>query len=159
MTEHLRYWEDVEVGEVMEYGAVTVTREAIMDFARRFDPQPFHVDEAAALAHPFGGLVASGLHTVAMCMRLLVDNVLNEAASLGSPGVSKIRWPRPVRPGDVLRVRQHTLGKRRSRSRPDVGLLENRFELLNQRDEVVMEMESTALYRIRDPDAASEVGE
>lgn len=159
MSRHLRYWDDVEVGEVMEYGTVTVTREAIMDFARRFDPQPFHVDEAAARAHPFGGLVASGLHTMAMCMRLLVDNVLNEAASLGSPGVSRIRWPQPVRPGDVLRVRQRTLSKRRSRSRPDVGLLENRFELFNQRDEVVMEMESTALYRVRDPKAAPKAGE
>lgn len=147
------FWEDVDAGGVTEYGSIIVTREDIIAFARRYDPQSFHVNEAAAREHPFGGLIASGLHTASVCMRLLVDNVLVDAASLGSPGIRRLRWPQPVRPGDTLRVRQHTLSKRRSRSRPDVGLLDNRFEVLNQRDEVVMIMESTALMRVRNPEA------
>ncbi len=147
----LIYWEDVEVGPVMEYGSITVTRDAIIDFARRFDPQAYHVDEAAARAHRFGGLVASGLHTSSMCMRLLVDNLLGKAASLGSPGVRRIRWPRPVRPGDVLRVRQRVVSKRRSRTRPDVGLLDSELVLVNQHGEPVMEWDATLLFRLRHP--------
>ena len=96
------YWEDLTVGSTRELGSVSPTREQILDFAGQFDPQPFHLDEAAAKASVFGGLCASGWHTCAMAMRLMVDNFLNEAASLGSPGLESVKWLRPVFPGDTL---------------------------------------------------------
>lgn len=145
------FWEDIRVPEVREYGRTTVTREDILRFARAYDPQPFHVDEAFARDHFYGGLIASGWHTAAICMRMMVDHMLNGAASMGSPGVERLRWRHPVRPGDTLHVRQETLSKRRSASRRDLGLVKNRFQLLNQNDEVAMEMESTGLFAVRDP--------
>src|SRR6266576_5549410 len=98
----MRYWEDFQVGEVAELGPVTVTEEEIVEFGRRFDPQPFHVDPEAAKESPFGGLIASGWQTTALFMGMFVRAVLLDSASLGSPGVEEIRWTAPVRPGDTL---------------------------------------------------------
>ena len=96
------YFEDFELGRVYELGSVDVTEADILEFARRFDPQPFHVDPEAARQSVFGGLIASGWHTGAMWMRLYVDSLLDGAASMGSPGIEELRWLAPVRPGDTL---------------------------------------------------------
>src|SRR5579859_3157513 len=100
-----RYFEDFAVGHTLELGSYTITREEILAFARQFDPQPFHTDEEQAKASLYGGLIASGWHTASIFMRLLVDGLLNDTASMGSPGVDELRWLRPVRPGDTLRAR------------------------------------------------------
>ena len=112
-----RYWEDFEVGEVREYGSKTVTKEEVIAFGRQFDPQPFHIDEDAANAMPFGGLLASGWHTGSMFMRMFADNLLADSASLGAPSIDRLRWTQPVRPGDVLSVRTTVLSKSSSKSR------------------------------------------
>ena len=105
----MRYFEDMEVGEVREFGSYEVTREEVLEFAEAYDPQPFHVDEEAAAESQFGGLIASGWHTAAMCMRMLVDNHLSEAASAGARGVRQLEWLAPVRPGDTLTCRLEIL--------------------------------------------------
>ena len=137
-----RYLEDYAVGSTAEIGAVTVTQDEIIGFAQKYDPQPFHVDPEAAKAWPYGGLIASGWHTAAMMMRLVVDNFIDGETSLGSPGLGPIRWKLPVRPGDVLRVRARVLDNRRSQSKPDRGTVTLEVEVLNQRDEVVMTVEN-----------------
>lgn len=134
----IRYFEDIQVGEVFELGAVGVTEAEITGFARQFDPQPFHVDPAQARESVFGGLIASGWHTTALWMRLLVDGFLHETVSLGSPGVDEVRWLQPVRPGDTLRARLSILERRPSMSRAEMGILRSRSEVFNQRDELVM---------------------
>lgn len=149
------YWDDFEVGQVLNYGGMTISREQIVEFAREFDPQPFHVDEAAAAASPYGGLIASGWQTAGLFMRMLADNVLNKSTSMGSPGVEYLRWHKPVRPGDTLRVRHTVLEKRPSQNRPTLGLVKNRFETLNQHDEVVMEMVSIGMF-LRRPAAGKD---
>lgn len=146
------FWEDIPVPDVREYGRKTVTRDEIIHFARAYDPQGFHIDEAFAREHFYGGLIASGWHSTALCMRMMVDNMLNNTASLGSPGVERLRWRRPVRPGDTLHVRQEMLSKRRSASRRDVGLVKGRFQMLNQDNAVVLEMDSTVLFAVRNPE-------
>jgi len=144
------HWEDFPVGRVRELGpGAPVTPEAIVDFGRQFDPQPFHVDEAAARASHFGGLVASGWHTAGIAMRMYVDAVLRHAAGLGSPGIEKLRWLRPVRPGDVLRVRVEVLEARPSESKPHLGLVRSRWDVRNQAGETVMEMEGWGMFRRR----------
>ena len=137
-----RYLEDFITGSVAEAGSVLVTEDEVLDFARRYDPQPFHTDPAAAKNWPYGGLIASGWHTAAMMMRLVVDNFIDGETSLGSPGLGSIRWKLPVRPGDVLRVRARVLDNRRSQSKPDRGTVTLEVEVLNQRDEVVMTVEN-----------------
>ncbi|MBV8645690.1 MAG: MaoC family dehydratase [Candidatus Eremiobacteraeota bacterium] len=137
-----RYLEDFITGSVAEAGSVLVTEDEVLDFARRYDPQPFHTDPAAAKNWPYGGLIASGWHTAAMMMRLVVDNFIDGETSLGSPGLGPIRWKLPVRPGDVLRVRARVLDNRRSQSKPDRGTVTLEVEVLNQRDEVVMTVEN-----------------
>ena len=117
------YWEDFEVGNVREFGALPVTREAMLAFAGQFDPQPFHLDDAAAAASLFGQLAASGWHTCAMAMRMMCDGYLLESSSLGSPGIDQLRWTRPVFPGDTLSIRLSTLEARPMVSRPTVGRL------------------------------------
>ncbi|MBV9407559.1 MAG: MaoC family dehydratase [Candidatus Eremiobacteraeota bacterium] len=131
-----RYLEDFVAGSVL------VTEDEVLDFARRYDPQPFHTDPEAAKNWPYGGLIASGWHTAAMMMRLVVDNFIDGETSLGSPGLGPIRWKLPVRPGDVLRVRARVLDNRRSQSKPDRGTVTLEVEVLNQRDEVVMTVEN-----------------
>jgi acyl dehydratase len=143
------YWEDFAVGTVREFGRYEVTREAVLEFAGRYDPQPFHLDEAAAAQGLFGRLAASGWHTCAMAMRMLCDGLLLESASLGSPGVERLAWPAPVFPGDVLSLRSTVLDARPLASRPQVGLVRSRNEVLNQAGQVVLSMEGVGFYRRR----------
>lgn len=146
------YFEDFAVDSVCEHGSVTVTEEAVKTFAAEFDPQPFHLDEAAAQRTHFGGLAASGWHTCAMMMRLLVDNCFRQVASLGSPGFDDLRWLHPVRPGDVLRVRATCVEKAPSRSRRDRGLVRLLLEVFNQGDVCVMSLKLMALVARRPSD-------
>jgi len=143
-----RYLEDFEVGETLELGSCRVTREEILEFARRYDPQPFHVDEAAARQSIYGGLIASGWHTTAMLMRLLVDGMAG-VNSMGSPGTDEIRWLKPVRPGDTLTARAVVLDVVPSRSKPDRGHMRAAYEVFNQKGEKVMTMISRGIYARR----------
>ena len=142
----LLYFEDFPPGEIVEYGDRTVTAEEIVEFAREFDPQPFHLDEAAARGSMAGGLRASGWHSAALMMRINCDAFFLRAASQGSPGIESIDWLRPVRPGDRLSVRRTTISARVSRSRPDIGVVEMRFELMNQNRDVVMRQQGTVFF-------------
>lgn len=148
------YFEDIEVGSSASYGAYEVTMDEVQQFAGAYDPQPFHLDEEAAAATHFGRISASGWHTCAMTMRMMVDNMkVNRQAGLGSPGVDQLRWKKPVYPGDVLRVETTILEKRRSQSRPDMGIFKSRGQTFNQDGDVVLEMVSNGLIRVRNPDA------
>jgi len=138
-------------GAVFEYGEIRVTEAEIVEFARRFDPQDIHIDPEAAAHGPFGGLIASGWHTAAMMMRLIVDNFLPKTASLGSPGIDELRWLRPVRPGDALSIRLSVLEATRSRSRPDRGIVRTLCEVLNDRREVVMSLKAMNILACRRP--------
>ncbi len=151
------YWEDFPVGSVREFGAMTVTREASINFAREFDPQPFHVDDEAARGSLFGALCTSGWHTCAMAMRMMCDDYLLETASLGSPGIDELRWLKPVFPGDTLRGRVEILEARPMASRPGVGLVRSAWQLSNQQGEAVLSMKGWGMYRRRPvKDAASD---
>lgn len=145
------HWEDFQPGSVREFGAMPVTREAILAFAGQFDPQPFHLDDAAAQAGLFGSLSASGWHTCAMAMRMMCDEYLLESSSLGSPGIDNLRWTRPVLVGDTLSVRLTTLEARPMASRPTVGLVLSKWEVLNQRREVVLTMQGWGMFGRRTP--------
>ena len=134
---------------VDEFGEVVVTADEIVAFARRYDPQAMHVDPAAAAHGAFGGLIASGWHTAAMVMRLFVEHYLSKVATLPSPGIDELRWMRPVRPGDTLRVRVTVVETLRSRSKPDRGLVRSLVEVLNQDGEVVMSQRPMNLMRCR----------
>jgi acyl dehydratase len=146
-----RYFEDYVAGAVYEYGYVTVTEAKILDFARAFDPQPIHTDLQFAAAGPFGGLIASGWHTAGIMMRMFVDHCLSHVASLASPGIDELRWPAPVRPGDALRLRATIVEARRSRSKPDRGLVRTKAELINQNDEVVLQLTAMNIILARHP--------
>jgi len=143
------FWEDFPAGCVREFGATPVTREAVLEFARAFDPQPFHLDDEAAEASLFGRLSASGWHTCAMTMRMICDDHLLDAASLGSPGIDSLRWHKPVYPGDTLSVRLEVLESRPMTSRPGVGLVRSRWQVLNQQRELVLSMEGWGMFRRR----------
>ena len=145
----LLYWEDFPVGQVRVFGAMPVTRDAVLAFARQFDPQPFHLDEEAAKASLFGGLSASGWHTCAMAMRMMCDAYLLDSASLGSPGMDQLKWVKPVYPGDTLSVRFTVLDARPMASRPGVGLIRSLWEVCNQHGEVVMDMQGWGMFRRR----------
>ena len=145
------YWEDFREGQVLEFGGVEVKRDDIVRFASEFDPQPFHMDDAAGRGTMFGGLIASGWHTAAMSMRMMCDGYLLRASSLGSPGIESLKWLQPVRPGDTLRVRLTVLEARPLKSKPGVGLVKMRHEVLNQRGEVVMEMQGYGMFGMRRP--------
>lgn len=144
------HFEDFEVGSTETYGEKRVEAGEIIAFAREFDPQVIHTDPQAAAESPFGGLIASGLHSCSMMMRLMCDGYMLRSASRGSPGVDEVRYLLPVRPGDVLRVRVTVLDKRRSASRPEMGIVFARHELLNQKGEVVLEMTSKVMMGCRD---------
>jgi acyl dehydratase len=144
-----QYFEDAVVGERRELGRHTITEEEIFRFAREFDPQPFHIDKAAAEASMFGGVIASGWHTCALAMRAIYDGYLSHAAALGSPGIDEIRWLRPVRPGDALVCYSTVLEARPSQSKPDRGVLVSETEMENQLGEVVMTMRGMTLLRRR----------
>ena len=135
----IRYFEDFEAGQIYEYGAHKMSREEIVAFATVFDGQPMHVDEASAKQSFVGTLIASGWHTIAIGMRLIVDNVLGNAGSMGAPGVEELKWLKPVLPGDTLSHRLTVTGTKGSMSRPDLGFVSMRIETLNQRGEVVVE--------------------
>jgi len=136
-SESLRYFEDIQVGQRFRSGTATVTAEDIKAFARQFDPQPFHLDEAAAKDTFFGGLAASGWHTAAVVMRLTVESDLRPAWGTIGAGVENLRWPRPVRPGDVISVEGEVLEVRPSRSRPDIGIVRIRLVATNHVGETV----------------------
>jgi acyl dehydratase len=149
----MQFYEDIAVGVTQSYGHYEVTREEVIEFASKYDPQPFHLDDEAAAQTHFGRLSASGWHTCAMTMSMLVEHLkANRQASLGSPGVDQLRWKKPVYPGDTLRCESEVIEKRRSASRPDMGIFKSRVTIFNQNDEPVMEMVSNGLIRTRDPD-------
>ena len=151
----MRYYEDIEVGSKSAFGRYEVTREEVMEFAGKYDPQPFHLDDEAAAQTHFGRLSASGWHTCAMTMAMLVGNMKGEkSAGLGSPGVDQLRWKKPVYPGDTLRCESEVIEKRRSASRPEMGIFKTRTQTLNQNDEVVLDMISNGLIATRDPQAS-----
>jgi len=150
------YWEDFPVGDTMEMGSHTFTEPEIIAFARQFDPQPFHVDPEAAKNTFFKGLVASGWHTCAIAMRLMVDKYVARSASLGSPGLDNIRWLAPVRAGDTISYRRTITAARASESKPGVGLVQSRWEAVNQRGETVMTMEGWGMFRRRPGSAAAQ---
>jgi acyl dehydratase len=135
-----RFFEDYTPGHLYEFGAITVSEAEIIEFARQFDPQYFHIDPEKAKASRFGGLVASGWHTISLAMRLFVDHYVSHVASLASPGAEDIQWPNPLRPGDTIRIRVTILEARPSRSKPDRGIVRTRVEAINQRDELVLSM-------------------
>jgi acyl dehydratase len=145
----LRYFEDYKVGTTHDCGNVSVDQASIVAFAEEFDPQPIHVDPVAAAAGPFGGLIASGWHTVALVMRQLVERYLSAEASLGGVGADEIRWPHPVRPGDTLRVRATVVESRRSLSKPDRGIIKTLAEAVNQDGRTVMRLTAINFLRVR----------
>jgi len=145
------YWEDFFVGEVRDLGHITPTREEIIAFASQFDPQPFHLNDEGGKASMFGGLCASGWHTCAMAMRLMVTNFLYETASLGSPGLENIKWTKPVYPNDTLRLQTTVLETKPMGRRPDVGMTRNLWEMFNQDGEKVLQMEGWGMFRRRQP--------
>ena len=145
----MKFFEDVEVGETTRFGRYEVTREEIIEYARQFDPQPFHLDEEAARASMFGGLIASGWHTGAMFIRMVCDSMVPTAATSGSMGFDDLKWLKPVRPGDVLSVESVVREKIESRSRPDRGTVKIESRVSNQRGEVVMSLVSLVIYMRR----------
>lgn len=141
-----RYFEHYTPGLVVEFGSAAITEAAIIAFASEYDPQEMHIDQDWAERGPFGQVIASGWHTIAAAMRLYVDHFLPKCG-LAAPGIDELRWTRPVRPGDALRVRVTVLEARRSRSKPDRGLIHCLFEVLNQNDELVLTMKPLNLLR------------
>ncbi len=133
-------------GQLIEAGPYRVSEAEIVDFATRYDPQWFHTDARAAARHRFGGLIASGWHTCSIAMRLVVDHVLAGSESFASPGLERVRWPHPVRPGDELRLQARVLQTRRSRSRPELGILRWQWSLRNTTGAQVLELEATSLF-------------
>jgi len=144
------YWEDLQVGSVRELGTTTVSAEEIKEFAGRYDPQPFHLDEEAGRKSLFGGLCASGWQTCALAMRLTVDNMLRDSSSLGSPGLESLKWLKPVYPGDVLSLRHTITESRALRKRPETGLVRSRWELFNQQGDKVLEMDGYGFFGRRE---------
>ena len=142
----MKYFEDVQVGEVMRFGRYEVTREEIIAYARQFDPQPFHLDEASARESMYGGLIASGWHTGAMFIRMVAQHMTPIHATAGAMGFDDHKWVRPVRPGDVLSVESVIREKIESRSRPERGLVKIESRVRDQRDEVVMSLVSLVVY-------------
>lgn len=151
----MRFYEDLEVGAVSRFGSRLVGRDEVVAFARAYDPQPFHLsDEEAAKTH-FGRLAASGWHTCAMTMAMIVEEQESTGhQGLGSPGIDELRWRHPVYPGDTLRVETEVLEKRRSRSRPEMGIFRAETRVYNQNDVAVLTMVSNAMVATRDPDGA-----
>lgn len=142
----MKYLEDFAVGQVLEFPPRTVSEEEIIAFARDYDPQPFHLDKEAAKQSLFGGLCASGWHTAGLMMRMLVDHMIGKYASMGSPGVDQLRWVKPVFPGDTLLLRGEILEVRPSQSKPDRGVITSRYEMRNQKGEVVLTMQAKGMY-------------
>lgn len=146
-----RFFEDFSPGEVIEFGDYLITEEEILEYARRYDPQPFHVDRKAAAESIFGGLIASGWMTGSIMMRLLVEHFISPISGMGSPGVDEVRWPKPVRAGDRLRVRITTIEVKRSQSKPDRGIIQVQQEMINQHGDTVMSLRGTSFLKCRTP--------
>ena len=138
-----RFYEDLSIGQLFHGGPVTLTADAIKAFARDYDPQPFHLDEAAAAASFFQGLAASGWHTAALTMRMFVEGEARIEGGLIGAGIEQMRWPRATRPGDTLRITTEVLEMRPSKSRPEIGLVRIRTTTFNQKDEEVQVLEGT----------------
>jgi acyl dehydratase len=155
MTDKKWAYEDLEVDRILDLGTKTVTAEEIIGFAREFDPQPMHMDEAAGEAGILDGLSASGWHTCSIYMRMICDAFILQSTSQGSPGIEYVRWKKPVHPGDTLTGRSTITSKRRSKSRPDLGFATCRGELENQKGEIVLELENTGMFLLRNPEAAA----
>ncbi|WP_375394277.1 MaoC family dehydratase [uncultured Sphingomonas sp.] len=150
MTDNRFYFEDLEVGRKASFGSYAVTRDEVMAFAAKFDPQPFHLSDDAAAATHFGRLSASGWHTAAMTMAMVVENMkADRQAGLGSPGIDELKWLTPVYPGDILRCETEILEKRRSASRPEMGIFKSRMNVYNQHDVKVMTFVSNGLISTR----------
>lgn len=153
-----RYFEDYALGEIAEFGNYLVTEEEIVRFARAYDPQPFHTDPAAAGESHFRGLVSSGWMTCAIVMRLYCDHFLPACSAMGSPGIDRLQWLRPVRPGDRLRARATVLETRRSLSKPDRGVVTLLQEAVNQAGEIVVSYRGRAMFRCRDAAGDDAIG-
>ncbi len=145
------YFDDFVIGQTFELGSVTVTEADIVEFATRYDPQPFHVDPDAAKTSSFGGLIASGWHTAAMFMRLLADGLLKESSSQGASGIEALRWLAPVRPGDTLRARYTIEDATPSATKPNRGTVRFLSEMVNQDDVMVLSMRGRSLFGTRPP--------
>ena len=146
MTEPIIAFEDFTPGRVMEFGSHTITAEEIIEFAAEFDPQPMHLSEEGGRTAGVGGLIASGWQSAALMMRMTVDALMGRSTSLGSPGLEELSWKKPVRPGDRLRVRLEVLAARPSASKPELGIVNLQFDLINQRDETVLTQRSAAMF-------------
>jgi acyl dehydratase len=154
----MKFFEDLIIGSKSAFGSYKVTREEVIEFASKYDPQGFHLNDEAAAETYFGRLSASGWHTASMTMRMIVNNMkVNEQAGLGSPGIDELRWLTPVYPGDTLRVESELLSKRQSASKPEMGSFQGRTTVYNQHDEAVMTLVSIGLIRVRDPAIASTI--
>ncbi len=146
----MQYFEDIEIGRTQKFGSRAVTREEVLEFATKYDPQPFHLDDEAAAATHFGRISASGWHSCAMVMSMLVENLkVNQQAGLGSPGVDELRWLKPVYPGDTLRCESEILSKRVSATRPEMGFFKSKLMVFNQDDVAVMSMISNGIIATR----------
>ena len=144
-----RYWEDYEVGTKYPLGSTTFTVDEIVEFARQYDPQSFHIDAEAAKDSLFGGLIASGWHITSKLMRLFVDHYLDKRTALGSPGLDEVRWLKPVRPGDTLTAWVECGGKLPSKSRPEMGVVHEHWRATNQKGELVLTMKGINMVRRR----------
>ena len=143
------YFEDYQPGQVTQFGAYKVTESEIKEFASKYDPQFFHLDDEAAKQSLFGGLCASGWHTASMFMRMLIDNLPEEHGSLGSPGINNLKWLKPVYPGYILSVKSCVSHCRLSESKPGVGLICVNYEVVNQHGMPVMTLESNAFFKCK----------
>jgi len=150
----MRYYEDIILNQPVRFGSKLVTREEVIAFATDYDPQPFHLDDDAAAKTFFGRLSASGWHTGCMVMRMVVDHFRTGEgqASLGSPGIDALRWVKPVYPGDTLSCESEVIEKRRSKSKPEMGLLKSKLSAFNQHGDLVMSYIGNGMISTRDPD-------
>ncbi|MCG6167164.1 MaoC family dehydratase [Leptospira sp. FAT2] len=144
----MKYFEDLQVGETFELGSYTLSKDEILEFAAKYDPQPFHIDEEKAKESIYGALIASGWQTTAVYMKLFVENLMNRAHGMGSPGLEELKWKRPVFAGDTLRGRFSILEK--SKFRANLGLVMGKNELVNQNEEVVMTFKGKMLFLKRE---------
>jgi acyl dehydratase len=143
------YFEDFYPGQEIDLGTRSVTEDEIVDFASRFDPQPFHVDREAAAQSIYGGVIASGWHTCSMMMRMVVDGLMAKSSSMGSPGLDGVRWLAPVRAGDTLNVRYQTAQVKASNSKPDRGVVWSKWVAINQHGETVCTVEGMGMFARR----------
>lgn len=146
---------DFHVGQVIEAGPREVCQAEILQFASAYDPQWFHTDAVAATGGRFGSLIASGWHTCAIAMRLVADAALKNSESFASPGLAYVKWPSPVRPGDVLNLRATVLETRQSRQQPHLGILRWRWQLINSAGAEVLDLEATSLFDLAGSSVAS----